>query len=366
MKWIHKLLLFALGIILLLRSPVGAPEIAAVASAFSAGCLGGYFSRREVSLAICAVWTVLSFTAPVFGLFWPLVFYDAILLGMYPAVLMPVVCIVANSAGLSWLETAVLLLGLVVAFVAAIGESVTKAARREAREIRDAYMEINMMLDHKNKELVAAQDNEIRIATLTERGRIAREIHDNVGHMLTRAMLQTGAAIAVSRDGKTKQELEGIKETLTLAMNSVRQSVHGMRNEAFDLYGMVKNCIRDFSSYECNLNYDISADTPVNIQYCFASVVKEAFANVQKHSDATRISVDIQEHPAFYRLYFCDNGTSGRRRQGADSGGMGLNNMKERAEALGGMISIDHAKGFSILITIPKKGNDDAGNNNRR
>ncbi len=358
MKWIDKMLLFVLGVILVAQLPIDSVSIAAVVSAFSVGCLGGYSARRVVWVVICVLWTALSLAVPVFCLFWPLVFYDAAMRKAYPVAVLPVVCIVVNHAAFAGVEIVAMAFGLAISLVMGMREDSAATARREVRDIRDAYRETNLMLDRKNKELLAVQDSGMRIATLTERGRIAREIHDNVGHMLARAMLQTGAAIAVSKDEEAKENLEGIRETLDQAMDSVRRSVHDLRDEAFDLYGIVQSCANDFPVYECNLNYDMSSTAPINVQYCFAAVVREAFANVQKHSDATRIRIDIQEHPAFYRLHFQDNGTYRNVVKKTGETGMGLHNMRDRAEALGGRIHIDDKRGFGILIIVPRQERD--------
>ena len=64
-----------------------------------------------------------------------------------------------------------------------------------------------MILSEKNKNLLIQQEQEVRIATLNERNRIAREIHDNVGHLLSSALLQIGAiqAIFTQEELHTKQ-----------------------------------------------------------------------------------------------------------------------------------------------------------------
>ena len=66
-----------------------------------------------------------------------------------------------------------------------------------AVEPRDESTEMAMHLAEKNKDLMEKQEYEVHLATLAER-RIAREIHDNVGHMLSSAILQVGALRAVN------------------------------------------------------------------------------------------------------------------------------------------------------------------------
>lgn len=73
------------------------------------------------------------------------------------------------------------------------------------------------------------------LQTLRERNRIAREIHDNVGHMLSRSILQMGALITIHKEEPLHGQLAGVGETLNQAMNSIRESVHDLHDESIDL-----------------------------------------------------------------------------------------------------------------------------------
>jgi signal transduction histidine kinase len=352
MRWINRIILYVLCILPVAWRPVDTVSIVAMISAFSAGCFAGYFNRRIAIVCICVLWAVLSFFFPVFSLFWPLLMFDITLLRVYPAYALPTVCFIFLSFCYSGLEIPLLLFGAALSVILGLYSGKTETLSKENLLIRDTSAETTLALSKKNRELIEAQDYEIRIATLTERGRIAREIHDNVGHMLTRALLQTGALMAV--DKAENSGLFELKDTLTQAMNSVRESVHDLRDQSIDLYGIVKACIRDFSGYECNFNYDMASDTPREIQYCFAAVIREAFANVDRHSDATRVRIDLQEHPVFYKLSFVDNGSVNDAGYSSEKG-MGLDNMRERATLLGGHFYVSTESGFGLHITIPKE-----------
>ena len=69
------------------------------------------------------------------------------------------------------------------------------------------------------------------MATLKERNRIAREIHDNVGHMLSRAILQMGALSTVYEEEPLHGQLLKVNDTLNLAMNNIRESVHDLHDD---------------------------------------------------------------------------------------------------------------------------------------
>lgn len=354
MKWLERAVLLALGTVVLVQEPVGTSMVAAFIAAVAASCFAAYFRKTWFIAAVCAVWTALSLLQPAFSFFWPLLVYDTVLCGAYPLIAFPAICFAVNGARYTGATLPVLVASAAAAVLLGLRARKSAQLEREVRGVRDDAMEANLALDRKNKELVQEQGYELRIATLTERGRIAREIHDSVGHMLSRAMLQTGAAAAVNQDERMAGSLSELKDTLELAMNSVRSSVHDLRDESFDLRALVEGCIRDFSAYESNLNYDMGKTVPHAVQECFAAVIREAFANVQRHSNATHIGIDLQEHPAFYKLRFEDNGMARPQARG----GMGLQNMRERAQALGGRCEISNENGFRIHIMIPKEGKE--------
>ncbi|MGI6153334.1 MAG: sensor histidine kinase [Christensenellaceae bacterium] len=354
MKWVEKLLLFIFGLVLLLQRDIEAVSVVALILAFSVGCFGGYFKKSLYFILSGAAWMAAGMFFPLFCVFWPLVLYDAVRKRIFWLAVLPAASFIAAAGYFAPLETAVLALAAAASFLLALREQRAEQLLGEVKRIRDASREATLLLDEKNRALKEKQDYEIRIATLTERGRIAREIHDNVGHMLARAMLQTGAIRAVVKEEQTAAQLSGLNETLTGAMNSVRESVHGLRDESFDLQGMIETSMRDFSEVSCSLHFDMEKYAPQSVKYCFAAVVREAFSNVVRHSDATRVNIDVQEHPAFFRLRFSDNGTVQKSAAEAMQAGMGLDNMRERVQSLGGQLNINREKGFHIHITIPK------------
>ena len=87
------------------------------------------------------------------------------------------------------------------------------------------------------KALAEKQNSEIYAATLRERNRIAREIHDNVGHVLSRTILLTGAARAINKDQNLDSLLKGLDNSLNSAMDSIRSSVHDLHDDAVNNKG---------------------------------------------------------------------------------------------------------------------------------
>lgn len=219
------------------------------------------------------------------------------------------------------------------------------------RHTWDDSRELNLLLTEKNLSLLEKQDYEIYTATLKERNRIAREIHDNVGHLLSRSILMVGALKAVSASPTLAEPLDLLDKTLNSAMDSIRSSVHDLHDEAVNLEEAIRGLVKDFTFCPLSFQYDMGRDIPKEIKYSFISITKEALSNVMRHSNASQVRIVMREHPALYQLCIENDGTS---TTSADEG-IGLLNMKDRIHALKGTIQILNKKGFKIFITIPKE-----------
>ena len=236
---------------------------------------------------------------------------------------------------------------------------------QDFHQIRDDSEEHALLLSKKNKALLEKQDYEIYAATLRERNRIAREIHDNVGHVLSRSILMTAACKTINKNDALDPLLGNLEESLNGAMNSIRSSVHDLHDDAVDLEDAIKGLVKDFTFCPVNLTYDMSRQIPREVKYSLISITKEGLSNVMRHSNADSVNILLREHPALYQLCIEDNGTPGNgipdiqteadiNKEKNTSGGMGLSNIRDRAKALGGTVQITQENGFRIFVTIPK------------
>ena len=223
----------------------------------------------------------------------------------------------------------------------------------------DDSREIAYLLSERNKNILEKQNYEIYAATLKERNRIAREIHDNVGHLLSRSLLINGAIKALNKQDDLTEPIESMSETLNNAMTTIRKSVHDMHNDSFDLKESIDGLLENFNKCHVDLKYDCSLGLPSDIKYSFISIIKESLSNIIKHSNATNALIIVREHPAIYQLIIEDNGTGNKMANNSD--GIGLINMKERIKGLNGNINIKCSNGFKIFITIPKTVNISKG-----
>ncbi|HBQ74681.1 MAG TPA: two-component sensor histidine kinase, partial [Erysipelotrichaceae bacterium] len=138
------------------------------------------------------------------------------------------------------------------------------------------------ILSNKNRHLLVQQEQEIRIAILDERNRIAREIHDHVGHLLSSALLQIGAIQAIQKEDKLKEPLQNLRDTLSQGMDNVRSSVHDLHDDALDLQVTLQRLLKDYSFCDGTLEYDVLHPLSQQTIYHILAIVKESMNNTMK------------------------------------------------------------------------------------
>lgn len=352
MDLLDKAVLFVFCTAVYLFEPSFGAGVVPVLLAVAFSSLLEYCGRERLRAALTAGFLALSFFVDGAAVFLPLVCYD-LLFCRYQALLLAALIPVGLLYGATAPETAVLVSILLPAAAWMRYRALTREkGKAEYADMRDETKEMELRLKKQNRELLEKQDYEVRIATLNERNRIAREIHDNVGHLLSRSILQIGALLAVERDGERKEDLLGIEETLAQAMNTIRSSVHALYDESVDLRARAEEMVRGFTFCELTLDYDIRSDPERDLKYAFLSILREALSNIMKHSNASRARVSFREHPALYQLIVSDNGTGKEFSMG---NGIGLKNIEDRVVSFGGHLHISTDGGFRIFISIPKE-----------
>lgn len=376
-KIVDKLCLLFLGMILAAHVEGAAPVVAMLLGVIAAA-LGICITDWKARSVYMVLFLLCCFVLPELLYFLPVLFYDCamerrawIIFGSIPLLTLyygkgAQTALYYEGGGQMALQ-AFGIWGIALAAAVLLGRRTGRMEQLENEMIRlrDTSTELNLVLREKNKNLIEKQDYEIYLATLRERNRIAREIHDNVGHMLSRSILQVGALGTVHKEEPLHGQLVSVNDTLNQAMNNIRESVHDLHDDAIDLRQAVTEATSTVDeNYQVTIDYDMTPEVPRSVKYCFIATVKEAMSNIVKHSDADRIMVILREHPGFYQLTVEDNGTTegaGKDGMGEEAyqrelsfGGIGISNMRERVEALNGTFRIHREKGFQIFISIPK------------
>ncbi len=279
--------------------------------------------------------------------------YDALRLKKIPVLVLHLIAFAIAAPSFSPLNIAGIIISLCFCVLLYFRTSSTITLQKKLTEQRDKSEEIKNLMMEKNRSLLEKQDSEIYMATLKERNRIAREIHDNVGHSLTRSLLQVGALQILNKDENLKESIDSIKSTLDSAMTNIRKSVYDLHSTTVDLKKLTEECLSHLRErFDVNLDYSISESTHTNIKLCLLGITKEAISNIIKHSTGDKVSIILREHPGFYQLVISDNG----RNSGViHNTGMGISSMRERAENAGGIFNAtSSANEFRIFATIPK------------
>lgn len=330
--------------------------VAAFTVSLSATCLCTFFQDSRIVIFFMWGYCLLTLAFPIFGIYIPLFLYDACQdhrkLTLPPVfVLAAFVCFhFPLSVSLPYF----LLTGTAVLLFFYSHE--IDSLEQKLYQTQDDSQESALTLKERNRALIEKQDSEIYAATLSERNRIAREIHDNVGHLLTRSLLQTGALKVINKEPSLTETLSTLQETLNTAMTSIRQSVHDLHEDSTDLHTALTEVIENDGMPNIHLDYDMGTNIPREIKYTFIAIVKEAVNNMQKHSNADAAKIVVREHPGFYLLHIEDNGTNASLPSvGQADRGIGLSNMEERVHALGGSIRFSVENGFCIYITVMKR-----------
>ena len=379
LRWIEKGLLFAccLGVFLswFLSSGTLAPEAipAMLAAIIASGLLSLVESGRR-RIALTAGYALLCCFLPALTFFLPLMAYDMPGDGMSNdnmlggdksgvalewvnlVALMPLAIFFSSHSPL--MAAAVCAL-IPPALVLRVRRNEYEALEQAHRHLQDSNREAQERLRRHNRELMDQQEIERHTATLAERNRIAREIHDSVGHQLSSALLQIGALQVGARNGHHEDKgaslnagLATLKETLAEAMNRIRESVHDLRDESVDLHAQLRTLAEQFTFCPLRLDDGWGEEVEMAVKTMTIAICQEALTNIMKHSDATAAAITLREHPAFRQLIISDNGLVKTYHM---EDGMGLSSMETRVRALGGQFRISIESGFEIFISIPKE-----------
>jgi len=204
----------------------------------------------------------------------------------------------------------------------------------------------------------AAQVEEL--ATTKERNRLAREIHDSLGHYLTVVNVQIGAAQAVFTQDQSRalNHLSKAQSLTQEGLAEVRRSVAALRSLPIDgrpLPIALHKLIEQWNSAATNATFEVVGDvralTP-QADLTIYRAAQEALTNAGKHAHASHLSVTLDYSDSeIVRLRVEDNGVGSTDSQG----GFGLLGVRERVQQLGGEVCVrtEVGRGFSLEVTLP-------------
>lgn len=252
-----------------------------------------------------------------------------------------------------WAGFQIFVAGLIFVIVfttMAIGE---EKARKEVERLVSDLEAANQQLRE-----YALQAGEL--ATIRERNRLAREIHDGLGHYLTAIHMQLQAAQAVHTTvpKQSLKNLETAQDLTSDALEDVRRSVSALRaadDDSLPLAEQIQKLVDTRQTDELSIIFDIQGDAhplPYQVEQTLFRAIQEGLNNASKHSKATAVAVTLDyTHTASINLIISDNGI------GSDSytTGFGLLGLQERLNLLRGEVEISTSpgSGFTLDIMVP-------------
>ena len=247
-----------------------------------------------------------------------------------------------------WLGS-VLIFGLVILFLQLLVD--IAMMERQGQE--------KLAIAHTRLQHYALQVEEL--ATVQERNRIARDLHDSLGHSLTVFNLHLGAAIRLIHTNPTEAEalLKEIQQLGSRALAEVSQSVAMLRADPLagqDLAGAIALLVDQFHRTTGVLpNTKITLTQPLPHQYNLTiyRIVQEGVTNISKHAAATQIDLHLEKTATGIRVELTDNGRGFEPEK--NTTGFGLRGMRERVWALGGTLDLltSPGQGCRIIVSLP-------------
>ena len=224
---------------------------------------------------------------------------------------------------------------------------------------------LNEQLNQANDQLRDYAVNMERMAQMRERNRLAREIHDTLGHTLTGIIMGADAGLALLdvAPEESRKRIQVVAQTARNGLTDVRRSIKALRPDALEHYSLaqaLEGLVENFRlTTSAQIDYfqeaeELKLDT--DEEDALYRVVQEGLTNAVRHGRADRIEIRITRTGDVVSVSVRDNGTG----CGALEEGFGLRHMRERLEMLGGTLSYgnldksgsDGYTGFFITVCL--------------
>jgi signal transduction histidine kinase len=205
-----------------------------------------------------------------------------------------------------------------------------------------------------------AAASEAREAALEERGRIAREIHDVLGHALSSIAVQLDMADALYAGGRHQDANEAVRRARALAVSGIgetRRAIHALREDTLPLPESIADIARGSTA-----GFEIRGEpgeVRVEVAQAVIRTAQEAITNARRHAPGAAVNLLLDYDDRLIRLTVSDTGAAEPGARANHSGsGMGLIGMRERASLLGGTLYAGSAEpdtpGWIVRLELPR------------
>jgi two-component system sensor histidine kinase DesK len=189
-----------------------------------------------------------------------------------------------------------------------------------------------------------------QLAKTAERERIARDMHDVLGHSLSLIVLKSELArrLLASQPGRAALEIAEIETAARQALAEVRRTITGYRSEGFASELTRAAQVLETAGVRLNRPAKPPYLTPRH-EATLSLVLREAVTNIVRHAGASECSIEVSTEKDRTQLVIADDGRGYIRQEGN-----GLRGMRERVRELGGSLSLDSHQGTRLHIELPK------------
>ncbi|MCX6628396.1 MAG: sensor histidine kinase [Candidatus Solibacter sp.] len=331
--WLTYLLFF-----LLAGRPTELPATAAAGAVALVIYFWSYWVRGARVLWFAGAWFVLGamflrinpgatvffvYAACLYGKIWepPVAF-------RYLAGHLALVCLVCWAMGSNryvWISA--------VVFSALVGSVVVQYAQRKRLSDR----------------LLAAQAQAEHLAKVAERERIARDLHDLLGHTLSVIVLKSELAsrLSATQPERAAEEIGDVERIAREALAQVRAAVRGYRSAGFESELRQARDALETAGIAVQAQVERPQLSAMQ-ESVLAMALREAVTNIVRHAHATICRLSLRQNGRYCELEIADNGQGGVLEEGS-----GLSGMRERVEALGGILERDGSNGTLLRIRVP-------------
>jgi signal transduction histidine kinase len=238
--------------------------------------------------------------------------------------------------------------------------------RERASRVRAEHLLGELAISH--RQLRDYTEQAVELASAKERNRLAREIHDSLGHYLTVINVQLEKALALhgSQPEQEDQAVRNAKSLASEALQDVRHSVSTLRDtrEGFSAHRALVTLLDNLQGSQPGIELRVEGSedgfSPEGLRTLYRAA-QEGLTNIQKHARATKVKVELQFGSQEATLRLCDDG------QGFDpiilqdlvpgrESGYGLEGVRERLELIGGHFQLQSSPGAGTRLraSVPK------------
>ena len=222
-------------------------------------------------------------------------------------------------------------------------------------ELGQLARRLNLMAEQLQNLLQARQE----LATLEERNRLARDLHDSVKQQVFATVMQVGAARALlKRDPQAAEtHLAEAEQLARQAQAELTGLIRELRPATLQGRGLVQ-ALQEYTvawsrqnSIPVDMRLEGERGLPLSVEQALFRVAQEALSNIARHSAASRVALYLAWERDEVAMTIADDG-SGFDLASAEAQGVGLRSMRERTEALGGQLTVDTAAGHGTRLRV--------------